>query len=360
MAKKSAAGQKGAESNAVNAATLQQAMAKRLALGNASSCSRRSPSQTLTLDPEPHSLATSEWAHVHEKAHSSGRTIGICAICRGAFGTQQQALLSCGHAFHATCIRSLERWAKWHRICPLCRTEEYKKRAINDSALDAKRRGAVTIQTAWRRHSARNWYLKARSSIIPQSSHIGIGTFEDMLHNETDRLAHSVEAAEDEIDKLFAEIVLRQQMHYYEREDAHLQLHTGLLEQGPPSCELDQDQCQDLKEESAFIDWNAWSPVFKRALEREEGDQSGSSCVICFSSLSQNTEHGIALLSCSRRASLFVGPPLHSLVAHVPLILSHSLSGLHAECHKQFRRFAELFGRRSCPVCRQEYDFVLL
>ena len=104
---------------------------------------------------------------------------------------------------------------------------------------------------------------------------------------------------------LFAEIVLRQQMHSYEREDAHLQLRTGLLEQGPPSCELDQDQCQDLKEESAFIDWNAWSPVFKRALEREEGDQSGSSCVICFSSLSQNTEHGIALLSCTRRASPF-------------------------------------------------------
>ena len=69
--------------------------------------------------------------------------------------------------------------------------------------------------------------------------------------------------------------------------------------------EDEKDQCQDLKEESAFIDWSAWSPVFKRALEREEGDQSGSSCVICFSSLSQNTEHGIALLSCSHRASLF-------------------------------------------------------
>ena len=70
-------------------------------------------------------------------------------ICCEPFRDQKQVLLSCGHVFHRTCLRSWERHSK-SRCCPVCRKQHYRKRGIADGANVYRDECAVRLQAAWR------------------------------------------------------------------------------------------------------------------------------------------------------------------------------------------------------------------
>jgi hypothetical protein len=72
-----------------------------------------------------------------------------CAICQDNIGLRRQALLSCSHSFHATCLSSIERYLGLQR-CPLCRTEDYQLYYINDGWHCARSAAATRLQAWWR------------------------------------------------------------------------------------------------------------------------------------------------------------------------------------------------------------------
>ncbi|KAF8065964.1 RNF32 [Scenedesmus sp. PABB004] len=145
------------------AVALQDHMSALLALPGArppGSAPGAAPSlaQRLGLAPAPAALLTPEqWEAVHAGARArADPRVDACAVCLEPFAdcATAQALLSCGHVFHAACLRAFEAHAR-SRACPLCRAPCYQTRAITDAA-DARAAAAATrIQAV-----ARGWLAR--------------------------------------------------------------------------------------------------------------------------------------------------------------------------------------------------------
>lgn len=167
------------------------------------------PPPTLTLAqrmglaeaPEPE-LTTSEWDVIAAVSRQRDASREPCVICQEPFRDEKQTLLSCGHTFHRTCLRSWERHSK-SRNCPVCRKQHYQKRNIHDGANLYREECAVRIQASWRAMCARRATAKALRHTNPRRLR---RYCEQRLSGLTDRLLDRIDAERSEVDALFAQI----------------------------------------------------------------------------------------------------------------------------------------------------------
>ena len=169
----------------------------------------RRPRPTLTLAqrmglaeaPEPE-LTASEWHAIAEISRDREMSKEPCTICCEPFRDNPQVLLSCGHVFHRTCLRSWERHSK-SRCCPVCRKQHYRKRGIDDGANLYRDECAVRMQAAWRGARVRKATAKQLRHLNPARRR---KYAEQRLSGLTDQLLGAIEAERSAVDELFAEI----------------------------------------------------------------------------------------------------------------------------------------------------------
>jgi hypothetical protein len=88
-----------------------------------------------------------------------------CPICMDAFALRDQVLLSCSHAFHASCIESFERYVGTdRRACPVCRAGQYQKRRVRQGARLHVFRCILRAQALFRGRAARKRLFALRKA----------------------------------------------------------------------------------------------------------------------------------------------------------------------------------------------------
>lgn len=76
-------------------------------------------------------ISKEKWKAIQEKAMKMRQRTDDCSICLSSFGSKKLNLLSCGHIFHETCIKNLEKFDYYYqKRCPVCRTCNYKRNEI--------------------------------------------------------------------------------------------------------------------------------------------------------------------------------------------------------------------------------------
>mmetsp|Transcript_19885 Transcript_19885/g.55443 ORF Transcript_19885/g.55443 Transcript_19885/m.55443 type:complete len:399 (-) Transcript_19885:497-1693(-) len=339
--------------------------------------------QHLGLIPKPDPLLTEkEWNQVHLTARLHFRSTTDCAICREGFKEEQQVLLSCSHVFHSSCIKSFERFAQ-RLCCPLCRANQYQKKAINDGAVYYRHKCATVIQAAIRGWLARKRVRELRKHNPPQDPRLLRRWAAERLEDESNKWISDMSKEQGDLDDLFAEFdqslamsrrIFSQvpnpqhsrwqqgmeargtsrpeQAGAWAHDDEHDHLCESLnllqggawVEGAPPSSEhpasgsssssLQQLQQSSMAPAAALAAFSGhsgapdvdWGTVMKEALSRKEIE-----CPICIGALNRNGQRGIAWLSCTHC--------------------------FHEECIATFEAF-ELShgGLPSCPVCRANYQ----
>ncbi|KAG2454100.1 hypothetical protein HYH02_001139 [Chlamydomonas schloesseri] len=162
--------------------------------------------QHLGLIPRPPPLLTEDqWTEVHLRSRLRQDSANECVICREEFQTGAQVLLSCSHTFHRHCLASFERYSR-AKTCPLCRAEQYQKRAITDGQELYRTKCAVRIQAAWRGHAARRAYRELRRRNPPKDERLRKKWAAERLQEENDRLLSEMEDEVGDLDSLFAEL----------------------------------------------------------------------------------------------------------------------------------------------------------
>jgi hypothetical protein len=175
--------------------------------GNPRRQRRRKPTLTLAQRmglaeaPEPE-LTPSEWDAITATSRAREASREPCVICQEPFMTSKQVLLSCGHTFHRTCLRSWERHSK-SRCCPVCRKLHYRKRTIDDGANLYREECVVRLQAAARGALARRATAKALRHLNPTRRR---RYCEQRLGGLADRLIRGLDAEHSAVDDLFAEI----------------------------------------------------------------------------------------------------------------------------------------------------------
>ena len=175
--------------------------------GNPRRQRRKKPTLTLAQRmglaeaPEPE-LTPSEWDAITATSRARESSREPCVICQEPFMTSKQVLLSCGHTFHRTCLRSWERHSK-SRCCPVCRKLHYRKRTIDDGANLYREECVVRLQAAARGALARRATAKALRHLNPTRRR---RYCEQRLGGLADRLIRGLDAEHSAVDDLFAEI----------------------------------------------------------------------------------------------------------------------------------------------------------
>ncbi|GAX79225.1 hypothetical protein CEUSTIGMA_g6665.t1 [Chlamydomonas eustigma] len=162
--------------------------------------------QHLGLIPRPPPLLTeAEWDEVHLKARLRQDYAQQCPICREEFKNDPQVLLSCTHVFHRACLASYERFALC-RACPLCRSQKYQRKVIDDGAQAYRHTCATRIQAAVRSWLARRRYKEYCKKHAPKDPRLRRIWAAERLKEENDKLLAYAEEHDDDIDALFAEL----------------------------------------------------------------------------------------------------------------------------------------------------------
>lgn len=170
-----------------------------------------------------------------------------CAICHEHFGKQPQVLLSCSHVFHKACIAAYEKFAHT-KTCPLCRTQEYRKRLITDGEEAGRHLSACRIQAIWRGHKARKLFfhmLLDQDPAMRRQYQYGI------VKSVSDRYLRATESNARHLDQFFDQ-----------------------LDRARATAQLIHFTAQD------------WEAARKKALLREDID-----CPICMSALRPASNH---------------------------------------------------------------------
>ncbi|RYH30144.1 hypothetical protein EON65_06175 [archaeon] len=84
-----------------------------------------------------------------------------CPICMEKFNRGEEVLLSCGHIFHKVCLRSFENFVKTAELsCPICRTKNYQKKLTNLGNFSLEKVSASKIQAICRGYLTRKEYKR--------------------------------------------------------------------------------------------------------------------------------------------------------------------------------------------------------
>lgn len=256
------------------------------------------------------------------------------------FAGSVQVLLSCSHTFHQRCLRSFEHFARGRR-CPICRSEGYQTRLINDGRSAYTRRCATLIQAHWRGHAARQRYRAWRVQHRPAHPALWRSWLEDRVAAQARDLREQAEAGGEDLVALFAECdeALAECRPVFARADAALgwrfpaSADPASAAAGPKvshgesissagsragSTDVDDVRAGD------DVDWPCVLDKFRRRDHNE--------CPICMAALSRGGGRATSLLSCSH--------------------------AFHSRCIAAFAAFEQADDRAvqpSCPVCRAAY-----
>ena len=247
------------------------------------------------IDRPPSLLTEEEWQEIKRVSNKRLDSTNPCPICKDNFHLHAQVLLSCSHIFHKSCIESYERFVQ-HRVCPVCRREQYQARVVYEGARHTRERAAVLIQSGWRGYRARIEYVKLQEMHPPKHPSLRKKFFAKKLSTLTDRYMEQCVKREHEIDSFIDE--LDSTLGHSRRTLASLDQHLNSL--AP----------------------NQWVGIRDRAMKRGEHE-----CPICLTNLFGSKE--VSLLSCSH---LF-----------------------HTACLESFEEFAN-YTPFACPVCRSTYQ----
>ncbi|KAK9845694.1 hypothetical protein WJX84_007525, partial [Apatococcus fuscideae] len=318
--------------------------------------------QRYGLCPRPASrIGEVQWRRVHEMALGRGHLLTDCAICRQAFGLEEQVLLSCSHAFHRHCLSNYEKYAK-ERRCPLCRAPAPQKRSIQDGAIAHRHRCAAAIQAAWRAFCGRRQYIAAVLQLPPPVEHRDRRRWYALqLQERSRRLLKEMHSRQDDVDVLLGELdaslALSRQVFRTPGSEAAMEGEpaAALNVMGSASSSSWVASESDLAAQHAghtasrmlatngpICDWNH---VISTALLRQDAE-----CAICLTLLAaphqlavdqgqSEEEYSTAWLSCSHA---FHATCLHAFEVHYPMRAACIFHSPNLE--------AAFFLRKSCPA----------
>eukprot|EP00730_Choanoeca_flexa_P010076 TRINITY_DN15159_c0_g1_i1.p1 TRINITY_DN15159_c0_g1~~TRINITY_DN15159_c0_g1_i1.p1 ORF type:complete len:344 (+),score=24.41 TRINITY_DN15159_c0_g1_i1:2-1033(+) len=244
-------------------------------------------------------LSEDEWKCVRNRYVKRRRAQRLsqpeCAICQDVIGTRRQVLLSCSHSFHATCLRSIERYLGICR-CPLCRTEDYQLYYINDGWHCARQMACVRIQSWWRGARTRRMYVAQLMSRYKRNRILAKQFAAQKMAKVSEGLERANQALQTEVDDFLASL---------DRDQAS---RAALMAQAHE---------QTMAKAASMVDWNSVRAIAEP--RRADG------CPICLQLLDQEQANGV-LLRCS----------------HV----------FHDACLQVVEKFKQEHEVLVCPVCR--------
>lgn len=267
--------------------------------------------QRVGIDTAPAApLAEGEWQAVRGQAIQRGAHSQPCPICCEPFRTAPQVILSCSHVFHHACLRSFERFLAPGavRSCPMCRAKDYQKKRITDGASIYRQYCVVKIQATIRGFLARRRFLRYLEKNPPSDPRVRQKYLMKQLSRTADALVSTMDAKDDAIDALFAQL------------DSNL--------------ELSRMAMSAAGMRAAVLPDEAWEDARVQAYERQE-----ATCPICMGSLCRRARKGKK----GERA---------------PVVLLNCSHMFHCTCIESYERFAatQASGRAPpCPICRSAY-----
>ncbi|KRX06004.1 hypothetical protein PPERSA_01082 [Pseudocohnilembus persalinus] len=311
-------------------------------------------------------LSQQDWQKIEEMAKKRNDSDGQCAICLEDFDDQEQVLLSCSHVFHKQCLQSFEKHNKSRqKTCPICRRQHYDIKSFDEGFKVYVQKCTVKIQKIWRGALKRyNFYKNLidtnykASSMYMRRKILGykLQIFNKKMMADMDEkrkkneviLRKHVQDFENNQVQLEKDILtlknhkknnskfVQEFISNYNKEilgiypQDNLQEQDQQIENNQNNPQLQNNAQQNLNHKSkGKKSINEWLEIKKRAIERNEPD-----CAICYNSLLDKTKKKqLYLLSCT----------------HV----------FHANCLNAFERY-NLNTGHECPVCRQEYEKVIL
>ncbi|EQC42470.1 hypothetical protein, variant [Saprolegnia diclina VS20] len=157
----------------------------------------------------PPRLNNNQWEDVEQQAEARGDAEYPCSICREPFGVHAKVLLSCSHMFHHTCLTSFERFLRTtDRVCPLCRKQNYEKKATQSGEAHFRSICARRLQARIRGWLARRRYTSLLAHYYKQ----GYGDprrrslfYASKVSAISSRIVRAMKARADSIDALLAE-----------------------------------------------------------------------------------------------------------------------------------------------------------
>eukprot|EP01029_Cantina_marsupialis_P027805 TRINITY_DN774023_c0_g1_i1.p1 TRINITY_DN774023_c0_g1~~TRINITY_DN774023_c0_g1_i1.p1 ORF type:complete len:313 (+),score=53.66 TRINITY_DN774023_c0_g1_i1:193-1131(+) len=250
----------------------------------------RATTRKLGISTKP-SISKFEWRKIERD--SVTRCVNqSCPICFQTF-SGGDLILDCGHIFHKTCLNNFEKFMKGSTKggCPVCRTQNYKKKKTDVAGVLNKNRSAIIIQKSFRRWICQRkfkcrldkYYMDGKGDSERRRMY-----FRSKLANLSGEVTDSVQRQSDSLDMLLRDLdrsvlVARKQM-----DDA-------------------------LEMRSSVVDWDEVRGRAENRLDTE--------CAICLGSFAQGQ---LVLLSCSHM--------------------------LHSQCLQSFEDFSD---NKICPCCRK-------
>jgi len=262
----------------------------------------------LVKKPKP-PLTTQQWKGI-ELQHEKRFTIAdSCPICQEAFGIKEQVILSCSHVYHKTCLESFEKYCN-AKVCPVCRKEQYDKKAYNEGLKLYAMNALIKIQAATRGYLAKKNFYQHMIDIKykPKSKALGKRLFGHKLAKFANRAVAVARKQQKDVDRFIEKI--DKQLEANEFLFTNLRIDEALVE-----------KAKRLKEEKeeAKVDWNKVEEKAKLLGQKD--------CPICLASLVKDNKQKY-LVSCG----------------HI----------FHKNCLDSFERF-DLGESKKCPMCRSHY-----
>lgn len=259
-----------------------------------------------------------------------GHTSMECCICCEQFCRPgEQVLTSCAHTFHRQCLDSWEKFSNRCRCCPVCRTQDYRRKRIEHGHRLHLNHCATLIQTHWRRCLAKKRF-QSMWACAPKPLQLGLQQrwLQNRLAQKSDNLITAIyKSSVGDLDEFFAKLDqdIQSARLVYEEADKHVascrHKETGPLMLTQPADDTGSNCCMETHGMS--IDWNQILDVVR--------SRGTDDCPIC-------------MLSLSKKAA----PVTYSLLS-----CSHAF---HQKCIASFEAFEHARGGTpACPVCRNPY-----
>ncbi|XP_064387866.1 RING finger protein 32-like [Halichondria panicea] len=257
--------------------------------------------QSLGLVEAPQQLLScAEWEGVRVCSNKREDSRLPCPICQEEFRLSQQALLSCSHVFHLTCLKSFERFSRTKR-CPLCRREGYQTRVVYEGAKQTRIQAATRIQSGWRGYKVRCCYKAYRETHPPSHPSLRKRHYEDKLSRLTGQLMMSCDVRAEGVASMLSEC------------DQSLEKARSVMR----AFDICTDQDDDL-----------WTSAREKAKSHLLSD-----CSVCLTHLTQP----------------------HTLTKPRPLTLLSCGHLLHTSCINSLEQYSDSCAHL-CPLCRSPYS----
>ena len=149
-------------------------------------------------------LTSSQWDEIETKL-ANRTTDACCPICMEGYNQGQEVLLSCSHMFHRTCLQAFEKFMKNELSCPICRTKNYQKKLTHQGTKSYEKGMAVRIQSFWRGCVGRSLSNRRKRAYYKDGGgELGQRKkyYETELSTISNRLAQNFDARNNKVDKM--------------------------------------------------------------------------------------------------------------------------------------------------------------